>query len=1172
MRAIKIALFLSASVLLLLSGCSTTNHAPIYTMVYHDITSHYNAYFNANEKLKGVYLSLDKAHKDNYKDIIAPFTYSDPKEAGAMGADLDDVEKRCTQSVQLHKISNWADDHFLLMAKANYIKGDYGKAQNFLKYLTTEYKNGVDYVKERKKMGKTAKPTLKKKPAKKPKFVQKLDEKGNLVLTKVDERPHYSWWIHEPARAEALLWLAKTYSADKKYTEAAAVIQYARSDDKFYADLDKYIEITDAENLLRQKNYRDAIIPLEKFIGMTKRKKERLRPIFILAQIYELQGNNAKAAYYYKEVLKNRPGYDMEFYAKLNHAKLGRKSGGSNEEIKKLLAKMSRDGKYKDFLDQICYELGEIVLSENNRADARKDFRKSIKFSTSNADQKALSFLALAQMDYEEEIYVSAKHYYDSTLLSMAKTDTGYNGVEKRAKTLEKLVAAINTIYTEDSLQRIARMSEGDRRKFINKLITAQEREAELNSDQKSTNGDFVKPPSSNSATNTSEGEGTFYFYNTIARSAGYNEFIKKFGRRKLEENWRRKDKASATPDATADSDSTKSKTGAKDSTTAVEAGSDMEKMLVAVPLTPDKLQKSNEKLIDAYYAMGTAYKDDLESYRKATNAFEDLNKRFQKHKLQLESYYQLYLLYTRTKNPTKADYYRNIIISDYPNSIIAKSLQDPNFLVELKKKENALSYYYESAYNDYASGMYASVEKKCLEVDVQFKENKMRAKFDLLNAMALSKENRLDDFVQALNKIIGKYPNTPEKDQAQAWLTGLNHSKLPQLDISKQPKSDSAFGVLAPLADTTSKNTASLKTEEPKTYSIPQSLLSHTDTAKVPAKTTADSSHATTALPTPPPVTNKPVAKDSTIAKPALKDSIVAVVKPYKPLSRTERLDSIIKAEKAAKNKPKETTTISKPTNNNSTVINATTGNNHSGTTNNNSTNSSPAATPIDTSHHYTALDTTKKSAPKPKIAVKDSISKKPVKPLVKDSIVKKPTPKPVIKDSVVKPTPKPVAKDTPKVAPKPIAKDTAKLVSKPAPIVASLPSFDTDSLASVYGKSDSAPHFVLIYFLDPAAFNIAITSKIDNFNSTAYSDLRYTTRAVFLDKDNKLIHVKTFKDNAAAQTYIVAMKAKLETLLPGITTDKYFMGAIASLNYSTLLTTKKINNYIHFYRVNYK
>jgi len=1229
---------LALGLLLLIAGCSTTNHAPLPGMAYHDITGHYNAYFNANEKLKSIYATLDKTHKDNYKDIISLYTYGDPKDGSSVSGDADDIEKRLTKSIQIHKVSNWADDDFLLMGKALYIKGDYLRAQNFFKYVTTEYKNGVDYVKEMKKMGKVAKPTKKKKPAKKAKFQQVLDEKGNLTLKKIDERPSYSVWVHEPARAEGLIWLSRTYAAQKMFSEASAIIQYIKSDDKFYKNLDRYVEIADAEIYIRQKNYKDAILPLEKFVGMTKSKKQRVRPLFILAQINEQLGNYAKASDYYKEVLKNRPNYEMEFYAKIRRARMGKK-GGQSDEIKKLLAQMSHDGKYRDFLDQIYYQLGEIALSENNRPEARKYFHKSISNSTKNPDQKAQAYIQLGKMDFEEEIYVSSKFFYDTALIGLSKTDSTYEPTQTRDKTLDKLVTQINIISIEDSLQRIAKMSPADRKRFLSKLASLKQKEEDEKQADKDRSksialSDFMKPAGTIGTSATIPGgdeASTFYFYNPNARSSGYNEFIRRWGSRKLEENWRRKDKSAVTADNTSETDSTgKSKQNGKDSTDNASQSSEDEKLLAAVPMTTEKLEKSNTKLVEAYYALGTVYKDDLQSYTKAYNTFEELNRRFPKNKLELESFYQLYLIYEKTKNTTKAENYKSLILSNYPNSSIAKYLTDPSYLAEAKKKENSLSTYYESAYNDYASGLYASAQKKCAEADVQFKENKLKAKFDMLNAMILAKENHLGDYIQSLNRVISKYPGTPEKDQAQFMLDKLNHSKLPQVDISKLPK-DSTGAVIMPeitpqltaqalsdtagqadflrkvqhkpapkpAADTTGKPaTVSAKDSTATSKAKPYKPLSRTErldsimkaekAAKnnpAPAATDTKPANATT-----PPASDKPYkplsrtermdsimkaekaaknkpaaansapgsaptapsspvsdysatpAADATPA-PVATDASTANAKPYKPLSRTERMDSIMKAEKAAKNAP---ATISKPD------------------TASKKNNATPKSTPKDT------------LAKKVITTAKDSLAKKAVntnvKPLAKDSVVKRPpipATKPAAKDTVSK---KATAKETAK--PKATAKDTVPTKpTAPKPVAGGpRPAFDADSLSNIYGKSDNAPHYVLFYFLDPTAYDATIASKLDSFDSASFAGDKLTTKAVVIDKDNKLIYVKGLTDKTKAQSYIAALKASLGSVTNGINTERYFLGSISMLNYSTLVSTKKINNYMRFHRINYK
>ncbi|MFN8310954.1 MAG: tetratricopeptide repeat protein [Chitinophagales bacterium] len=1153
----------AAALLLFAHGCSTTNHPPVVAEYYGDLTSHYNAYFNAKEKLKGVFLAVDKTHKDNYKDVIPLFTYADPKETAGFSNDLDEIEKKSTTSVQIHKYSNYVDDHFLLMGKASYLKGDYDKAQAFLKYTTTEFKNGVDYVKERRRNGKTATPNAKKKKAVKPKFKQVLDEKGNLVLQKIDERPQYTLFIHEPARAEALLWLAKTYTAQGKYAEAASVVQYARSDDKFYKDLDPQIELTDADNFLRQRNYTAAIGPLEKYVTMVKGKKKRIRPYFILAQINEIQGNYKNAAEYYKKVLKSNPNYDMEFYAKIKRANLGRKSKSGTDEIKKLLLSMSRDGKYRDYLDQIYYELGEITLSENDRSQARKYFLKSVRSSTKNQDQLAQSFHQLAQMDYEEELYVSSKYYYDSTLVSLAKNDTGYGRIETRDKVLDRLVTQLNIIKTEDSLQRIAKMPKADRDRFLKKLIAEKEKEEarkeqEKNAGKSAASGDAGKSalPTLPGVGGNTDAEQSWYFYNTVLRSSGYNDFVKRWGRRKPEDNWRRKDKSSTASDLS-DTDQKKDSTQEEES---VDLST--EKLTAGLPMTEAKMQVSEEKTVEAYYAAGTIYKDELRNYRKATSMFEEVNKKFGKHKLHLETLYQLYLLAEFNKNSSKAATYKSTIIAEYPNSAIALYLQDPTYLDQQKKKENTLSDYYTSAYTDYKEGLYASAEEKIKMADVRFNPNALKPKFDLLQVMIYGKQNRLDDYIQALNKLISKLPPSQEKDIATRLLTDLNNSKLPQIDLSKQPKPDTAAAV--------SPDTA--KTFVPAPVAVPVAK----DSAVKPAVKTPEipKNTADTAKPKAPNANPIPVPS----AKP---DTTSA--KPYKPLSKSERLDSILRAEKNNKGKP-TTILTSKPATKDSSNKSNTTIADTVKIKSGGSSKPITAKSTADTSKSKSTTVTASKTQ-----LLKDSLYRKHLtdsifKKHVADSLLKKRAidslsrkhltdslqkrhvldslSKKHIADSLAKKNAiKPIVKDTLK---KPIT-DTVKKVQAP------LPSFDTDTATPVYGLSDNAPHLVIIFFRDPNAYNGTLSSKIETGLSSMASAASLSSRSVIVESSFKLIQIKSFANKTEALQYVAALKANAD-LFSGLSNSQFEIFAISQLNYSTLIASKKINNYAAFYRTNYK
>lgn len=55
-----------------------------------------------------------------------------------------------------------------------------------------------------------------------------------------------------------------------------------------------------------------------------------------------------------------------------------------------------------------------------------------------------------------------------------------------------------------------------------------------------------------------------------------------------------------------------------------------------------------------------------------------------------------------------------------------------------------------------------------------------------MLAALILAKQNRLGDYVQALNKIINKSKDVEVKKTASELLSNLNKSALPQIDLSK--------------------------------------------------------------------------------------------------------------------------------------------------------------------------------------------------------------------------------------------------------------------------------------------------------------------------------------------------------------------------------------------------
>jgi tetratricopeptide (TPR) repeat protein len=261
--------------------------------------------------------------------------------------------------------------------------------------------------------------------------------------------------------------------------------------------------------------------------------------------------------------------------------------------------------------------------------------------------------------------------------------------------------------------------------------------------------------------------------------------------------------------------------------------------------------------MVDAYYTAGVIYKDGLEAYTKAQEMFDAVNNRFPRHKLMLESLYNLYLIALKLKQNDAAEKYKQKIIADYPESVIAKILKDPAYINEAKNKEKALDDYFQSAYNDYATGKYDSAWIKCEMSDVVFKPNPYSARFQLLEALILSKENRLGDYVQALNGIINKTTDAPVKKTATDLLSLLNKSKLQQIDLSKdtamRDSLNAKYQIQRPVSVNASKPDSAELTELQKLEAARQLAIKQGKFVDTTAKGTAKDT------------TGKAAAKDST-------------------------------------------------------------------------------------------------------------------------------------------------------------------------------------------------------------------------------------------------------------------------------------------------------------------
>ena len=82
---------------------------------------------------------------------------------------------------------------------------------------------------------------------------------------------------------------------------------------------------------------------------------------YLLGQIYAAQEQDGLAYKMFNEVAKASPPYELEFAARIRQTEVF--SGANYQKVVKMLHRMAKSDKNKDYLDQVYYALGNVYLN-----------------------------------------------------------------------------------------------------------------------------------------------------------------------------------------------------------------------------------------------------------------------------------------------------------------------------------------------------------------------------------------------------------------------------------------------------------------------------------------------------------------------------------------------------------------------------------------------------------------------------------------------------------------------------------------------------------------------------------------------------------------------------------------------------------------------------------------
>ena len=151
---------------------------------------------------------------------------------------------------------------------------------------------------------------------------------------------------------------------------------------------------------------------------------------------------------------------------------------------------------------------------------------------------------------------------------------------------------------------------------------------------------------------------------------------------------------------------------------------------------------------------MGVILKDKLEDFDAAGDEFNRLLSDYPDNVYRLDTYYNLYLMYMRMGDALSAEKYRDLILSDFPESSYGMALRDPKYLDNLRDMDRVQQELYDRTYQAYLENRNAEVHRGYEEMESRYPLSKIMPKFMFLHALALVTEKKTEDFNAVLRQL----------------------------------------------------------------------------------------------------------------------------------------------------------------------------------------------------------------------------------------------------------------------------------------------------------------------------------------------------------------------------------------------------------------------------------
>ncbi len=745
------------------------------------IKAHYNTYYNGSVAYKDGIVAQEEGNKDNFTEIIPLYMTGNEKTAKIGTSNFDRAIEKCQKTIKRHSITvrpEWKSNKpktqkdkiwlnqkeynpflyraWFLLGESQFRKGEYMEAASTFAYIQKTYFSDPDII------------------------------------------------------AKARLLEARCYAELEWFYDAEDLISRAQRD-SFPTNLSYLKSSVNADLYLRQQKYEEAIPNIVAALKKEKRSLEKTRMYFLLGQLYHKVGDNRNAYKNYTKVIKRNPPYELEFNARIQRTECI--DGIQTKQIIRNLQSMAKNSKNKDYLDQVYLAIGNVYLSQKDTIHAIWAYKDGVEKSTRNGIEKGVVLLKLGRLYWQTEQFVKCQKCYADALSLFDKEKDDYEEIYDRSKVLDALLPHATAVELQDSLQNLAKMDSVQRMKVIKNIIEElkkkEKEEERAKADSESDNDRPSSNRTNNNNLNRNSGPNTnnrnsqsavWYFYNPTAVEAGKKEFVRKWGKRKLADDWRRNNKTvlddfnEETPsdsvnaeepqfgdpdDITVDKDAVRAEKEAEKAAEYAQDPHRPEYYLKDIPFTAEQMEESNKALVEGLFGSAVVYKDEMENFPLAEKTFNRILKDFPDFEQKDELYYNMFQLYSRIEKNKEAEEFKNKLIAEYPENEHAILISDPNFLfkgIHGKEIEDSI---YTVAYDAFTKSDYVTVMENNALALKEYPNGANRPRFMFIDAMSKLETGNRDEFMSTLKEIVEKYPKSSVSELAGLYVKGLKEGRL---------------------------------------------------------------------------------------------------------------------------------------------------------------------------------------------------------------------------------------------------------------------------------------------------------------------------------------------------------------------------------------------------------